>query len=204
MRSLRACIIVAALPLLAATGCAAVAPGPSASLPPDAVVGAGDDTRAAIFSTATAFATPATLADRPAEAARALAQLEYLAVEIPSGPRWVGVNPTVGMELVAARDDARAALGIAPGAPPQAVIDQLYGASRALRRGDQAAAERSLSPAVFRGGGAATLRRLAALPPLPRANHAAALAQAELYRLDRQDGQGGDGGGSGGGSGGYH
>lgn len=201
MRSLRACAIV--LPLLGAAACTLPPAPPSVSLPPDAFVGAGDDTRAAIFSTATAFSSPATLANRPAEAARAVAQLEYLAEEIPNGPRWIGVSPNVTTALVEARNEARAALGIAPTAPPQAVIDQLYAASRALRVGDRVAAERSLSPAVFQGGGAATLSRLAALPPMPRANNAAVLAQFELYRLERDPADSGGGPGGGGGGGGY-
>lgn len=199
MRSLRACAIV--LPLLGVAACAMPPAAPSVSLPNDAFAGAGDETRSAIFSTAAAFSSPSVLANQPAEAARAVAQLEYLAVEIPTGPRWVGVSPNVATALVAARNEARAALGIAPNAPPQAVIDQLYQASRALRAGDQAAAERSLSPTVFQGGGASTLSRLAALPPMPQANHAAVLAQFELWRLDREnnDSGGGPGGGGGGG-----
>jgi hypothetical protein len=188
MRSLRACAVV--LPLLAGSACT-VAPAPRVSLPPDAVVGAGDDARAAIFATATAFATSAPLANRPDEAARAVAQLEFLAVELPHGPRWSGMSPNVATALVMARDETRAALGIVPAAPPQAVIDQLYAAARALRSGDRAAAERSLSPEVFQAGGAETLRRLAALPPLPNANNAAVLAQFELDRLDRLENQGG-------------
>ena len=197
MRDVRACALF--LPLMAAVAaCAPTAPVPEATLPPDAFVGAGDDARSAIFSTATAFATPGVLANRPDAAAQAIAQLEFLAVEIPTGPRWYGVNPTVATSLARARDDARAALGVAPGAPPQAVINSLYGASRALTAGDRAGAERILSPAVFQGGGAATLQRLASLPPLPRANEAATLAQFELYRLDRQDDDRGGGGGGGG------
>ncbi|GGG42017.1 hypothetical protein GCM10010964_31880 [Caldovatus sediminis] len=188
MRSLRACAVV--LPLLTGGACT-VAPAPSASLPPDAIAGAGDGTRAAILGTATAFATPAMLANRPDEAARAVAQLEFLAVEVPHGPRWSGMSPNVATALVMARNETRAALGIAPAASPQAVIDQLYSAARALRSGDRAAAERSLSPEVFQAGGAETLRRLAALPPLPSANNAAVLAQFELDRLDRLEDQGG-------------
>jgi hypothetical protein len=199
MRHLRACALL--LPLAAAAACAPTAPGPSATLPPDAVVGAGDDVRAAIFSTASAFGTPGVLANRPDAAARAIAQLEFLAVETATGPRWVGMSPTVVSSLASARNEARALLGIGPNVPPQAVIDSLYGASRALRAGDQAAAERMLNPAVFQGGGAATLQRLAALPPLPNAGTAAALAQFELYRLDRENRDGGGDGGGGGGGG---
>ena len=82
------------------SGCVAAGPPvPSVTLPPDAVQGAGDPTRAAIIGTAYAFGNPASLAGRPAEAARAVAQYEYLTVEIPTGPRWIGFSPLVGLEL---------------------------------------------------------------------------------------------------------
>ncbi len=182
---LRAAIL--ALPLaLAAAACAPVGPVPTATLPPDAVTGAGDPTRAAIIGTASAFSSPDRLAGRPAEAARAVANYEYLAVELPTGPRWRGFTGTLEGQLLEGRAELRQALGIAPDAPPQAVIDSLYAASRALSAGDQAAAERLLSPPTYQGGGAATLQRLAALPPMPRVNVAAAGAAGELHRMDTQ------------------
>jgi hypothetical protein len=180
--------LLVALPLL--VGCAGSGPPlPSVSLPPDAVEGAGDPTRAAIIGTAYAFGNPASLAGRPAEAALAVANYEYLAVEIPTGPRWVGFSPLVSLELRRALEDVRNAIGIAPGAPPQAVVDALYAASRALRAGDAEAARRILSPPLFPAGGEATLARLAALPPLPRAGFATSLAASEMNRLDRDDGR---------------
>src|SRR5687768_14189904 len=78
-RPVAAAVLALSLPLLA---CGGPVP-PHAALPPDAVVGAGDPTRAAIVSTAYAFNTPASIARRPAEAARAAAQVEHLATEIP-------------------------------------------------------------------------------------------------------------------------
>ena len=186
--------------LLVMAGCApAGPPGPTATLPPDAVQGAGDPTRAAIIGAAYVFGSPGSVAGRPAEAARAVAQYEYLAVEIPTGARWVGFSPLVGTELVRGREEVRGAIGISPAAPPQAVIDALYTASRALRAGDGAAAERILAAPLFQPGGSATLQRLAALPLVPRANVATSLAASELDRQDRQDGRGRGGGGSGGG-----
>ena len=180
------------LPFLAA--CGAAAPVPYASLPLDATVGAGDPTRAAIVSSAYAFNTPASLARRPADAARAAAQVEHLATEIPYGPRWVEFSPLVGRELVAARGELREALGVSPDAPPQAVVDALYAASRALAAGDGAAAERALPPSAFRDG-RATLARLSSLPPLPRTGTATALTDRELLRVDQLNrSDGGDGG----------
>ncbi|HYF08952.1 MAG TPA: hypothetical protein VD970_15120, partial [Acetobacteraceae bacterium] len=178
-----------------------VPPVQTARLPADAVqAGAADPDRAAILATAHAFGAPGTLAGRPADAARAVANLEYLAASLPTDPRWFGMNPTVGLSLARGRDEARAALGIAPDAPPQPVIDRLYAASRALRAQDRTAAETTLAGAPFTAGGAGTLTRLAALPALPRANEAGALALAELWRLQDQGREGGAGGGEGGGA----
>ena len=176
-------------------GLAACTPGPNyspqdwVSLPPDAVVGAGDPTRSAIINTAYAFGTPASLAGRPAEAAVAAAQLDYMASEITFGPRWREFDPTVGLALQGARQEARAALGIAPQAPPQAVVDALFATSRALGGGDHAAAQRLLAPPAFPNG-PQTLQRRSNLPPLPAANRATSRAAAELDRVDRIGGGG--------------
>ena len=110
--------LLVALPLLVGGCDGAGAPIPSAVLPPDAVEGAGDPTRAAIINTAYAFNAPASLAGRPDEAARAVANYEHLAVEIPTGPRWVGFSPLVGLELRRGLEDVRNAVGVAPGRRP--------------------------------------------------------------------------------------
>src|SRR5918995_1771278 len=81
----------AALLLAAAAACAPSGQRPRqgpVSLPADAVQGAGDPARAAILEAAHPFGNPARLAGRPAEAARAVADLEYLPSEIPNGPPW--------------------------------------------------------------------------------------------------------------------
>ncbi len=173
--------------VLLLSGCTPPGPPlPSVSLPPDAVQGAGDPTRAAIINTAYVFGSPGSVAGQPAEAAQAVANYEYLAIELRTGPRWAGFSPLVSTEFAQGLPEVRGAIGIAPQAPPQAVIDALYAAARALRAGDTAAAERILSPPIFPAGGAATLQRLAALPLLPRANNATALAASEMNRLDRE------------------
>ena len=126
-KPLAAATLLLLLPLL---GCGPVQQ--FATLPRDATTGVGDPTRAAVIGSAYAFATPDVMVGRPEAAARAAAQVEYLATEIPAGPRWVDFNPTVSLELMAARRELRAALGIAPDASPQAVADGLFAASRAL------------------------------------------------------------------------
>jgi hypothetical protein len=176
-----------------------------ATLPPDAVQGASDPTRAAIIDAAYAFGTPTSLNGQPAAAARALANYEYLATELPYGARWRGFSGTVSTELAAGLHELRPALGIAPDASAQSVVQALYAASRALNADDRAAAERALSVPAFTAGGPATLQHLTALPPLPRVATATALAAQELDRQDRLGSPGGGGGGGdgGGGGGGY-
>jgi hypothetical protein len=158
---------------------------PSATLPPDAVTGAGDPLRSAIAATAADFSNPARLAGQPAEAAQALAQMEYLAVELPGNPTLLTAMPTLPAQLAEARREWRAALGIPSQAPPQMVIDALYASARSLRAGRREEAAAALPSGLFTPGGAATLERLAALPPLPRTNAAAvAASQAERQGLE--------------------
>ncbi|MFC7538901.1 hypothetical protein ACFQU2_04710 [Siccirubricoccus deserti] len=76
--------------LLLLGACAMPPPAPNAQLPFDALVGAGDPVRSAVASTSFAFSHQGQLAGQPADAARALAQMEYLAVELPNNPRFVG------------------------------------------------------------------------------------------------------------------
>lgn len=180
--------------LLALAGCQSF---PTARLPNDAVMdGVADPDRAVIINTSSAFSAPGVLAGRPAAAARAAANLEYLAVAVPTDPRFTTMNPTVGLSLARGRDEMRSALGIARDAPAQPVIDRLYGASRALAANDRAAAETILAAPPFTAGGATTLARLAALPALPRANQAGVAALEEMWRLQREGVEGGGAGGA--------
>ena len=142
--------------LLPLIGCGPLSP--SASLPNDAALGAADPTRAAIFSTAYAFNNPCGLAT-PAIAARAAANVEFLAVSLPHDARY-GSSPTVNQQMAAARREMHAA-------------------------GDNAAAERALAPAVFSNGGE-TLRRLAAMGPWPRTAEATAMAEREHLRIEQE------------------
>ncbi len=191
--------VIALFGLLALSAC--VPFGGFVTLPNDATIGGGDPDRAAIMVTSHAFSAPGVLAGRPRDAARAAANLEYLAASLPTDPRWTAMSPTVGLSLRRGRDEMRTVLGITGDAPAQPVIDRLFAASRALDASDPRAAEGTLNVAPFTAGGAVTLRRLAALPDLPQANRAAVMAAAEMWRIDTE---GRDTGGGGGGSGGAH
>ncbi|WP_421995656.1 hypothetical protein [Roseococcus sp.] len=165
-------------PLFAAllvSGCAAegfATPDP-ARLPRDSVEGAGDPTRAAVSRAAHVFANPALLSGNAADAARAIADMEYLAASLPSDPRFQQRDPLLPVRLSQARTEWRQALGIAPTQPAQPLIDALYAVWRALRARDTAAAAAAMPPGLIPPGGSASLARLAALPPLPRTAEAA-------------------------------
>ena len=187
MRNLAALALL--LPLIA---CGPVMP--TASLPAGAVPGAGDPMRAAIYGASHAFNNPRGLAD-PAAAARACAQLEFLAANVPQDARY-SFTPTLAGQLAAAREEMHAAIGIAPGAWPQSVVDGLYFASVELDRGNRANALGALSPVIFPNADA-TLTRLAGLGWLPFSAAASAQAEREQLRFEQErqnDNSGGAGG----------
>jgi hypothetical protein len=159
----------------------------SASLPPDEVIGAGDPLRSSVIVVAHAFASPGLLS-APA-AARAIAKMEFLASNLPQNPTLRSSPPTLGPVLDIARQEWRSALGIAPGAPAQSVINGLYAAGNAIDVGQNEAALAALSRVPFQRGGPATLALLAALPPLPRTAAAAAMAQQTLWGTGRSGGR---------------
>lgn len=143
-----------------------LAPVETASLPPGSVEGAGDPTRAAVSRAAFFFAGPARPPGAPA-AARAVADMEYLAANLPFDPRWADRDPLLPVRLRQARAEWRQALAIPPDTPPQAMINRLW--------------------RIFEGNAddPALLARLAALPPLPRTAEAANAAAQAQARPDR-------------------
>jgi hypothetical protein len=178
------------LPLAAAlaiSGCTTSPPPPSARLPADAVTGAGDPVRAAVSNTSDVFANQRRLDGRPAEAAIAIAQMEYMATEMPINPRFTNASTTLPIQFNQARVEWRGVLGIPMSIPAQAVINALYACARALNNGQQAAAIAALSPSIFQPGGDATLQRLGDLPRL-RATNQAAVAARDVF--ERHQGMG--------------
>lgn len=180
-------VALGALGLLAAC---AMPPVPVAQLP-EATGGAVllDPGRQAIFHTSSALGTSAPLAGRPAEAAQAISELEFLAVELRFNQRWTEMSPLVALNFERARPEWRGALGIDMAAPPQAVIDAMTRVRLALGGQDEAAAAAALAPPLFVPGGGATLARLGALPPLPASARAARMAETELWRVQRRGGR---------------
>jgi hypothetical protein len=170
--------------LLAA--CAGRPPPPTAALPVDPALGLVDPARQAILHAAHAFASPTPMAGRPWEAAQAISEVEFLAIELNQAPRWIEMSPLAKMAFDRARPEWRGALGIAPDAPPQAVIDAMTRVRMGFGAQDAQAAAAALAPPLVTPGGPAGIARLNALPPLPMTARAASMAQEEMWRMQRQ------------------
>ena len=173
--------------LLALAGCAAEAPNGlgSARLPRDATEGAGDPTRAAVSRADFALAVPERLAGRAGDAARVIADMEFLAVQLPQDPNFQQRDPLLPGQLAQARQEWRQALGISPSQPVQPLIDGLYAFWRASQaqqgqaQQGMAAARAALPAGLLSTAGVA---RLNALAPLPETGRAASAAARMLFQ----------------------
>ncbi|MCB4822914.1 hypothetical protein [Roseicella aerolata] len=170
---------------LAAIGCAEMRQAPPVAPPAALAPGTADPVRGAIEALAPAFADRGrALAGRPAEAAQAAAQLEYVTTAIPRDQRYAPIPEPVRRELLLAREEMRDALGVAEDAPPERVVPALLTAAAALRAGNAARAAAALPAPLFRPGGQRSVARLGDLGPLPQGAIATALAAQEVARLD--------------------
>ncbi len=131
-----------------------------------------------------AFAASGRTRGRPIEAARACASMDFIAGEFYTSPRWSNIDPLTKEQLLEGRREVRAALGVVPGTPSQAVVDHLIFAGNALAAGDQAAAIAQLGSPVFNQPGEQVLQRLGNLPYLQMANVSTMHAAGELFGPD--------------------
>jgi hypothetical protein len=129
------------------------------------------------------------LTGRPAEMALALARLEYLTDAMERERALTAVPPSVRFEMIGARRETRAALGMAETVPPARAVEALLATSRALQRGDDAAANAAIAPVVSPEG-LPPLGRLADLGGLPQAAIATTTLRDEIQRLDLENGWG--------------
>lgn len=149
--------------------------------------GIGDPVRGAALNAPRNLGDTGRWAGRPADAAVAAEQLEFLASELATNTRYAPeIDPAVVQRLEFARTEMRGFLGIAPGASPATVMAGFRGVVDGLRAGSRARAEAALSGPAFTAGPLVTLARLGAMPTLPRTAEAAGGVAAEFDRLDRR------------------
>ena len=166
--------------VLGLAGCAGGALPPSAALPPGYVSGGTDPFRYAVLTSAYTFNAPGE-ASAPAKARGAML-VEYLAANEPWEPRWAEFAPPTGPALASARGELREALAIPAEAPANLVVIGLSFAERRLA----GEADVPPLPAAAFPAPETTLRRLAALPPLPSTRRATAMVEREMLRIDQE------------------
>ena len=159
-------VLVLAMTALLAS-CTPTPPPSTARLPPGAFGGNGDNDIWAINTAEWAFASPARTRGNPIDAIRAVLAIEYLAGELSTSPRWDFMSRLTKLEMLEARQEVRATLGIAENAPSQAVANALLALSL---NPTPAAADVLLKPPVFTLSPAETLTRIENLPYLQMAN----------------------------------
>ena len=178
------------LGLLGLGACAAT-PTETAILPEFRGFVSVDPVRYAIDQGADLLTHRGRLTGQPWETARLVQGLEFLAVELPSGPRWNVDLPIAQLAVPAARAEWRRAFGIAPEARAQQVIDSLTELRNAYAEQRPAAAPAALRAPIFTPGGQETLNRFADPPALPRTTRAMIDARQELITqsLERRSGR---------------
>ncbi|MCA3324776.1 MAG: hypothetical protein INF75_05290 [Roseomonas sp.] len=139
-----------------------------------------DPVRYSIEQGADILTNPRRHTGQPWETARLIQALEFLAVELPNGPRWNVVLPMGQLAVPAARPEWRQAFGIAADARAQEVIDSLTELRRAFAARSPAAAVAALRSPLFTPGGQDTLNRFGEPPALPRTTRAMLDARMEL------------------------
>ena len=128
-----------------------------------------------------AFAVPARTRGNPVAGAQAVLAMDYIAGELNTSPRWDHVGAMTQIQLLQGRQQTRAAVGIAPDAPSQLVVDSLVAARNDLAAGNQAAAVSALDNPAFPAGGARTVQALANLPYISMANISTMHAAGQLF-----------------------
>lgn len=153
--------------LLAACAQGGVSPDDTATMPLNAGGGPELNQDEAIGLAGWALKDPANTEGNPARAARALAAEDWLAGQTILYGGFANYAPAAEPSWAALRREARAAIGVAPDARSQEVVNRLLAASDALAAGNTVAAKAQLAAPVFSLGPDRTLQALARLPPLP-------------------------------------
>ncbi len=176
------CICVVVMACLGVAACGYQPPLPDTAIAPPGAFGSnGDEDVAAVNLASWAFSSSRNTRNHPIEAARSVAAVDYLAGELTSNPRWVGLSPFVQMEMLQARAQVRSTMGIAPAARSQLVVNSLsrYAASLAENEDRTEAAQYLTNPA-FTLGPQLTEAKLENLPFMSVTNIATQRAAASL------------------------
>jgi hypothetical protein len=151
------------------------------------LIGIGDPVRGAALAAPSRLGDTSRLAGNPVEAARAVILLEFIDLSFRTDPRYMHEVAPVNMSTIRrGRTELRAAVGIAPDAPPEPLMAQLREFGNSFEAGNLVRAEVALSGPMFPLGPQETMRRLRTLPRLPAVSAAAGAANNQITMLDMQ------------------
>lgn len=139
---------LAALALLALSGCLHYDKPPDRALPPLGAFGTNGDPDVRALDIAALGFAHAIIGD-PGRAAYAIAALDYMGGELNSNPRWIGMDALTRLQMLQWRERMRAEVGISATASSQAVLDTMLALARAYQTGDKAAVSRLLASPIF-------------------------------------------------------
>lgn len=165
--------ILTLLAVLAAAACGAQTNYDVAIMPRNSAGTPVLSDQGAIGLSSYALGNRSSIEGRPAEAARALASIDYLAGALYENPRWSGLSVLDKINMQQGRQEVRGVLGVTPGTPSQVVVNSLIAAAQAFDAGDAAAQRAAFPPDVFTMGPDRIIALLSHLPELPASNVAA-------------------------------
>jgi hypothetical protein len=140
----------------------------TAVMPANALGTNGDVDVRSLDIAAVAFSAP--IRNNPAQAADAIAALDYMGGELSTAPRWVGVDPLVQDQLLRARETMRRYIGISPSAPSQSVVNTMLQLALAYRSGDTSRVSALLRNPIFTSPPDAVAARLTSVALIPSVN----------------------------------
>lgn len=161
----KALIVLAGL-ALAGCGSNLLQPTNTATMPHNPYGGPVMNQTEAIALSSWALKDPANTAGNPERAARAIAAEDWLAGQTILYGNYNGWAPNGQVSWSMFREQVRAAIGVAPDASSQDLVNRLLAAADALKAGKPDTAKAQLSAPIFTRGPDATLAALTNLPAL--------------------------------------
>jgi hypothetical protein len=117
----------------------------------------------------------------PAQAADAIAALDYMGGKLNTSPRWTIMPSLYRAQMLQAREIMRQFVGISPTAPAQGVVNTMLALAQAYRAQDQNEVQRLLASPIFDVPPAEVEARLNDIPVIPEVNNATQGADAHAF-----------------------
>jgi hypothetical protein len=173
--------LLAVAVVVTAAACASDTLPDTATMPDGALNTNGDIDIRSLDIAAYDFAHP--IKGDPAQAADAIAALDYMGGKLNTSPRWVIMPSLYRAQMLESREILRQFVGIRPTAPSQAVVDTMLALAQAYRAQDQTEVQRLLGAPIFTVPPSEVAARLNDIPLMPVVNAATTGADANAFGL---------------------